>query len=206
MWLELSKIHIDTFIFWWSENVGWKVQVVKIIFYTLDIFSSFVGWLENVFVVKIVFWTFDSFVFTLEEKSYTLEICLSTRLNFLHAWTLKIAWTLLKSGCVALLLGWAALPSVQLHLNPETEFGFFLERKKTQELGRQFLVGKEDNNRTGQIISCWKELMQELVDCWKVQPSLFTFSPLMMGDFPNHCSTAIKNNKKTLIIPTFTKV
>ena len=192
MWLELSKIHIDTFVFWWLENVGWKVQVVKIIFYTLDIFSSFVGWLENVFVVKIVFWTFDSFVFALEEKSYTLEICLSTRLNFLHAWTLKIAWTLLKIGCVALLLGWAALPSVQLHLNPETEFGFFLERKKTQELGRQFLVGKSDNNRTGQIISCWKELMQELVDCWKVQPSLFTFSPLMMGDFPNHCSTAIK--------------
>ena len=146
MWLELSKIHIDTFVFWWLENVGWKVQVVKIIFYTLDIFSSFVGWLENVFVVKIVFWTFDFFVFTLEEKSYTLEICLSTRLNFLHAWTLKIAWTLLKIGCVALLLGWAALPSVQLHLNPETEFGFFLEKKITQELGRQFLLGKKKHN------------------------------------------------------------
>ena len=55
MWLELSKIHIDTFVFWWLENVGYKVQVVKITFYTLDIFESFVGWLENVLVMKIVF-------------------------------------------------------------------------------------------------------------------------------------------------------
>ena len=73
---------------------------------------------------------------------YTLEPFF-TGLSFLHAWTLKIAWTLLKIGCVALLLGWAALPSVQLHLNPETEFGFFLEKKITQELGRQFLLGKK---------------------------------------------------------------
>ena len=149
MWLELSKIHIDTFVFWWLENVGWKVQVVKIIFYTLDIFSSFVGWLENVFVVKIVFWTFDSFVFTLEEKVTLLKfVCL-------HAWIffyrLEFFTRLNIEDCLNIAEDWLRCFAPWLGCPP-------LRPASLESWNRiWFLLGTKENTRIGKTISCRKE-------------------------------------------------